>query len=172
MWCSCVHLRQTVCPRCPIGRWCQSRSAPKTQPLKGCVKGTPAIGCRGPDRIETPQTVADCGGCGEPWARRTSRGNHALCASWTTGIRLRNCACDCPLSANHFCTWPTGTPNTTSPLVPVHASAPTVSKSSGLMPALFQTLVFPRFTWMPADLKSDSLRRVAEASRYAKSISP
>ena len=109
------------------------------------------------------------------------RSNHALCASWTTGIRLRNCACDCPLSANHFCTnalWPTGTPNTTSPRSssgpsPVHASAPTVSKSSSLMPALFQILVFPRLTWMPADLKSDrgkSLQR--EKGRRGRGCRP
>ena len=42
-------------------------------------------------------------------------------------------------------------------LSPVLASAPTVSKSSGMMPALFQILVFPRLRWMPADLKNDCL---------------
>ena len=93
------------------------------------------------------------------------RSNHALSAFWTVWIRLRNCACDCPLSANHFCTnalWPMGIPNTTNPRSssgpsPVHASVPMVSKSSCLMLALFQTLVFRRLTWMPTDLKSDSL---------------
>ena len=93
------------------------------------------------------------------------RSNHALCAFWTTGIRLRNCACDCSLSATHFCThalWFTGTPNTTTPRSssgpsPVHASAPMESRPSGLMPALFHTLVFPMLTSMPADLKSDCL---------------
>ena len=43
-------------------------------PLQGCLKGTPAIVCRGPDRIETPQTVASCEGCGLPWGWHTSRG--------------------------------------------------------------------------------------------------
>ena len=99
------------------------------------------------------------------------RSNHALCASWTRGIELKNCACDCPLSVNHFCIntlWPTGTPNTTSPRSscgpsPVDTSAPTVSKSSRLILALFQILVFPRLIWIGFQLTCrETARRVAE----------
>ena len=91
-------------------------------PLQGCVKSTP-VGCRGPDRIETPQTVADCGGCGVPWARRTSRGATMRSASWATGIPLRKCACDCSLSANHFCKCSVADGALEPPLVP-HLSTP------------------------------------------------
>ena len=184
MCCSSVNIRQAVFPRCPISRWCQFRSALKTQSsflerqlhhLYATQSGTStermcerhsrnwlsrfSQNCVTPDGGIMRRMLCALG----PALIKSS--NHALCASWTTGIRLRNCACDCPLSANHFCTnalWPTGTHNTTSLRSsfgpsPVHASAPTESESSGLMPALFQIFVFPRFTWMPAHLKSDSL---------------
>ena len=85
-----VHTRETDSPPktpnrplVPILRHSEDPVLPTAPPLKphhrgpplqGCLKGTPTIGCRGSDRIETLQTGADCGGCGMPWARRTSRG--------------------------------------------------------------------------------------------------
>ena len=114
-------------------------------PLRECLRGTPATDCRVPDRIETPLMVADCEGCGWPWARHTSR------RATTRSVHLGQLEFDretanvtalcLPTTSAQMPCGRRAPPNTTA-----RPPVPMVPKSSGLIAAAFQILVFPKLT--------------------------
>ena len=162
-----MHLGQTICQRRPICCRRQPHGAPKTQPSFTAKQmrhlsnpGTAKISAR--HALKLVSWFSDnvvCSGSN----KHQQKQSRTLCVldGWYSGEKLlmRLRLVGQPLL--HKRTVAYGHTQTTLLFFfgpsPLHGSAPMVSRSSGLVTARFQTLVFPRFTWTPANMASDCL---------------